>query len=139
MHEVQFRLYSLSNGLPRIGHGQMEGHGNIGWEILEQMSLIDEIRAKFARDEFEFSRHAVDQTVRRGISVAEIRQAIAAGAVIEDYPDDKYGPSCLIFGRTLAGRPLHLQTSYPSRSIVKIITLYEPDPNQWINYRRRKS
>jgi hypothetical protein len=102
------------------------------------MSLIDEIRAKVARNEFEFSRHAVDQTVRRRIAVAEVRQAIAAGAVIEDYPDDKYSPSCLIFGRTLAGRPLHLQTSYPSRPIIKVITLYEPDPNQWIDFRTRK-
>ncbi|MGD0387352.1 MAG: DUF4258 domain-containing protein [Tepidisphaeraceae bacterium] len=100
--------------------------------------MIDEIRAKVARNEFEFSRHAVDQTVRRRIAVAEVRQAIAAGAVIEDYPDDKYSPSCLIFGRTLAGRPLHLQTSYPSRPIIKVITLYEPDPNQWIDFRTRK-
>jgi hypothetical protein len=102
------------------------------------MSLVDEIRAKFAGDEFEFSRHAVDQTIRRGISVTEVRQAIAVSLVIEDYPDDKYGPSCLIFGRTLGGRPLHLQVSYPSRPIIKVVTLYEPDPDQWIDFRTRK-
>lgn len=103
------------------------------------MSLIGEIRVKFAHDDFEFLRHAVDQTIRRQVTVAEIRQTIAAGDVIEDYPHDKYGPSCLIFGRTLAGRPLHLQTSYPSRPIVKIVTLYEPDPNEWIDFRTRKA
>jgi len=70
------------------------------------MSLLGDIQAKFARDEFEFSRHAVDQTIRRGIAVREIRETVAAGTVIEDYPNDKYGPSCLIFGRTLGGRPL---------------------------------
>jgi hypothetical protein len=37
--------------------------------------------------------------------VQEIREMIADGQVIEDYPDDKYGPSCLIFGFTLKGRP----------------------------------
>jgi hypothetical protein len=62
------------------------------------MGLIDEIRAKFAREEFEFSRHAVDQTVFRRIMVSEVREAIAVGEVIEDYPNDKYWPSCLIFG-----------------------------------------
>jgi|SRR5277367_3100758 len=102
------------------------------------MALIDEIRAKFARDEFEFSRHAVDQTIERAISVAEARESIADGVVIEDYPDDKYGPSCLIYGPTRRGRPLHIQCSYPSRSVVKIITLYEPDPNQWVDIRTRK-
>ena len=31
--------------------------------------------------------------------------------------------------------------SYPSRDLVKIITLYEPDPNRWIDFeiRRRKN
>ena len=48
--------------------------------------------------------------------------------IIEDYPDDKYGPSCLIFVMTAERRPIHIQCSYPSRPIVKIITLYEPDP-----------
>jgi Domain of unknown function (DUF4258) len=94
------------------------------------MPLIDEIRAKFANDQFEFSRHAVDQTIRRRVTLAERRQAIAAGEVIEDYPDDKYGPSCLIFGRTGAGRPLHVQTGYAWRPVVKVITVYEPQADQ---------
>ena len=42
------------------------------------MALIDEIREKFNRDEFEFSHHAVDQTIRRKITVAELRQAVDA-------------------------------------------------------------
>jgi Domain of unknown function (DUF4258) len=102
------------------------------------MALIDDIREKFARGHFEFSRHAVDQTIRRTISVVEVRDCIARGVVIEDYPDDKYGPSCLILGQTKTGRSLHIQCSYPSRPMIKIITLYEPDPSQWIDFRVRK-
>ena len=102
------------------------------------MPSIDEIRAKFAKDEFEFSHHAVDQLIRRSISVEEVRKAIQSGEVIEDYPDDKYGPTCLIFGSTEAGRPLHIQCSYPSRPLIKVITLYEPDPDKWIDFRTRK-
>jgi hypothetical protein len=103
-----------------------------------QMALIDEIRGKFARDEFEFSRHAVDQTIRRRIAVAEIRQAVLAGEIIEDYPEDKYGPSCLLFGKTVSSRPLHVHISYSSRPVIKVVTVYEPDPNQWIDFRVRK-
>jgi Domain of unknown function (DUF4258) len=102
------------------------------------MTLMADILAKFVRNEFEFSRHALDQSIRREVSIVEIRQSIAAGEVIEDYPDDKFGPSCLVLGRTEAGRPLHVQCSYPSRPIIKIITLYEPDPNHWIEFRTRK-
>jgi YgiT-type zinc finger domain-containing protein len=64
------------------------------------MNLIAEIRAKIAADVFEFSQHAVDQSITRGIGVTEIREAVAMGEVIEDYPNDKYGPSCLVFGTT---------------------------------------
>ena len=102
------------------------------------MSIIDEIRHKITTDRFEFSRHAVDQSIIRRISVQEVRDAIATGKVIEDYPEDKYGPSCLIYGTTTAGRAIHLQCSYPSRPLVKIITLYEPDPDRWIDFKTRR-
>jgi hypothetical protein len=64
------------------------------------MAIIDDIREKIACGQFEFSQYAVDQSIVRHISVQELREAIVAGEVIEDYPDDKYGPSCLVFGVT---------------------------------------
>jgi hypothetical protein len=103
------------------------------------MAMIEGIRAKFERRQYEFSRHAVDQSIIRDISVAEVEDAISGPSeIIEDYPDDKYGPSCLILGFTKARRPLHVQCSYPTRRLVKIITLYEPDPDLWIDSRVRK-
>lgn len=101
--------------------------------------LIEEIRLKINCDQFEFSRHAVDQSILRGIRVHEVIEAITNGQVIEDYPDDKYGPSCLISGLTQANRNIHVQCSYPSRSFVKIITLYKPDLTQWDdNFTKRR-
>ena len=101
--------------------------------------MIDEIRIKIASSLFEFSKHAVDQSLLRRISVQEAREAIETGEIIADYPNDKYGPSCLILGWTIARRPLHVQCSYPSRPLLKIITLYEPDAALWINFKERKS
>jgi hypothetical protein len=94
-------------------------------------SLLQEIRQKVADERFEFSKHAADQSILRQILVQEVREAIAAGRVIEDYPNDKYGPSCLICGSTQARRVVHIQCSYPARPLLKIITLYEPDPRLW--------
>ena len=102
------------------------------------MGLIDELEEKIRVDQFEFSKHAVDQSIIRSISVQEVREAFLAAEVIENYPDDKYGPSCLIFGRTAAGRPIHVQCSYPSRPLVKIITVYEPDSERWIDFKIRR-
>ena len=55
------------------------------------MAAILEIRDKIAKGQFEFSRHAVDQSILRRINVQQIREAIGEGKVIEDYPEDKYG------------------------------------------------
>ena len=103
------------------------------------MVAIHEIRDKIAKGQFEFARHAVDQSILRRINVQQIREAIEDGKVIEDYPEDKYGPSCLILGFTGAGKPVHVHCSHPSRSLIKIITVYEPDPNLWIDFEVRKA
>ncbi len=100
--------------------------------------MIDEIRKKIAQRQFEFTQHAVDQSIIRRITVQELREAISVGEVIEVYSEDKYGPSCLIFGQTAAGRPLHVQCSDPTRLTVKIITIYEPDPALWEDFKIRR-
>src|SRR3990172_5093178 len=102
------------------------------------MVAVDEIRAKISLGKFEFSKHAVDQSIVRRITVQQFREAVTNAKIIEDYPDDKYGPSCLVFGFTSAHRPLHIHCSYPSRPLVKIITVYEPDPAQWIDFTLRR-
>ena len=38
---------------------------------------IESIRQKFAEDQFEFSKHAVDQSIVRQILVREVREAIS--------------------------------------------------------------
>lgn len=103
------------------------------------MALIDEIRVKIGAGDFEYSQHAVDQTTLRHIAVHELREAIASGEVIEDYPNDKYGPSCLVLGFTVGGRPIHVQCSHPSRPLIKIITAYQPDPVEWGDFKHRRN
>ncbi len=104
------------------------------------MERINEFRDKFKLNLFEFTRHAVDQSIVRYISVQEVKEAVTSekSTIIEDYPNDKYGPSCIVFGYTKNGRPLHIQCSYPNPNLIKIITLYQPDPDIWIDHRERK-
>jgi len=44
----------------------------------------------------------------------------------------------LVFGVTEKNRPLHIHCSHPSRLLLKIITLYEPDADLWIDFEVRK-
>ena len=103
------------------------------------MGLLEELQRKFADQAYEYSLHAVDQSILKRIPRRPVEEAVACGQIIEDYPTDKYGPSCLIFGTSRANRPLHIQCTYPSNVNVKIITVYEPDPDRWIEFRTRRS
>ena len=88
--------------------------------------------------EFNFSLHALKRVVERNISEIEIKQVGMNASIIEEYPEDKYAPSCLLLGFTQAGRPLHIQVSLADTDLVKIITLYEPSAEEWIDYSQRR-
>ncbi len=98
---------------------------------------IEEIRVKISIGEYRFSDHAVKRMIERTIDRTEIEEAVLSGEVIEKYPDDKYSPSCLIYGRSKAGRHLHVQLSLPPTVVV--ITAYDPDETEWIDYRVRRT
>lgn len=102
------------------------------------MKTLERVQSQLAAGEFEFSRHALKRVVERNISEQDIRRAGAQANIIEDYPDDKYSPSCLLLGFTQTGRPLHIQVSLAETDLVKVITVYEPDPSEWINYSQRR-
>ncbi len=94
------------------------------------------IREKIRRGEYHWRQHAIQRSIERGIAEEEVVDALLNGGIIEEYPEDKYGPSCLILGTTREGRPLHVQCSLPPT--VWIITLYEPDFEEWIDLKTRK-
>ena len=102
------------------------------------MKTLNDIRRQLAAGEFEFSRHAFKRAIERNISDTEIQQAGVRANIIEDYPDDKYAPSSLLLGFTVTGRPLHIQASHVDSDLLKIITIYEPDPAEWYDYTRRR-
>lgn len=87
-------------------------------------------------DNIFFTEHAVRQMAKRDINDDEVVETILSGEIIEEYPADKYSPSCLIYGQTENSRSLHVVSSLPPR--VRIITVYEPDPDEWLDNRRRK-
>ena len=88
-----------------------------------------------------FLPHAVQQMSRpeRLISTAEIRHLVNTGEVIEDYPEDPRGHSCLLLGDGTDNRPLHVVCA-PKAAYLAIITAYLPSRDQWEDDRRtRKS
>ena len=97
---------------------------------------IKSIQRKIRLGDYRISEHAIKRMLERTIDRWEIEEAISNGGIIEEYPDDKYAPSCLIYGQTFVKRDLHVQVSMPPR--VVIITTYEPDPSEWVDCKIRR-
>jgi hypothetical protein len=102
------------------------------------MKPIPEIKQQLQAGRFEFTRHAFNRAIERNVSEQEIREIGENLEIIEDYPNDKYSPSSLLLGFTKGDRALHIQVSTMELDTIKIITLYEPDENEWIDYRIRR-
>ncbi len=79
-----------------------------------------------------FLPHALNQmnAPERMISTQEIRTVIAEGVVIEDYPEDARGHSCLLLGYGNDNRPLHVVCA-PKSDYLAIITAYLPGADKW--------
>lgn len=79
-----------------------------------------------------FLPHAVRQMSRpdRMISTADVRSVLGEGEIIEDYPEDTRGHSCLLLGRGRNERPIHIVCA-PKDEYLAVITAYIPDEAQW--------
>jgi hypothetical protein len=75
----------------------------------------------------------------RMIATDEVRAVIERGELVEDYPSDPRGHSCLLLGFGKGGRPIHVVCS-PKEDYLAIITAYLPDVREWTDgFRVRRS
>jgi hypothetical protein len=64
------------------------------------------------------------------ITTVEIRYILSSGEIIEDYPEDKRGHSCLMSGISKSNRPIHVVCA-PKEDYLAIITTYVPSLTKW--------
>ncbi len=83
------------------------------------------------------SQHARVRAGKRMISDIDVIIALMSGEIIEDYPDDPRGASCLVLGHTPENRPIHIVCSQDSSGSIVIVTVYEPEPPKWVDKRTR--
>ncbi|HUT52822.1 MAG TPA: DUF4258 domain-containing protein [bacterium] len=87
-----------------------------------------------------FLPHALRQMLRpeRMIRRDEVMSVIMGGEVLEDYPEDVRGHSCLMLGFGREGRPVHVVCA-PKGDYLAIITAYLPDEVKWSAGRKRRT
>ncbi len=103
-----------------------------------RLDLLRAIQREFRERRHRFTLHGLQEATADEITVHDVRDAIMGDDVeiIEDYPDDPRGPSCLLLAWASDRTPLHVVVSYPPDPAV--ITAYVPDPERWIDLRTRR-
>lgn len=75
------------------------------FEIIDIINAITEKKVKI-------SDHADEEAETDELKFDEVYYSVLQGEIIESYPDDKPYPSCLIFGRSFIGDPIHSVWGY---------------------------
>ena len=107
----------------------------------ELEALVAAIQARVSEERYRLTSHAEREREADQITIREIKEALLSSQceVIENYPDDPRGASCLVLGFTRVKAPIHLVCGVARvDEMVMIITVYRPDPDEWIDWRRRR-
>ena len=102
------------------------------------MEIEDVVRA-LRSDRSRIPDPADVEALAGGLSFGEIAHSVVHAGILEDCPDDKPYPSCLIYGDTGSGDPVHSAWAYNQGSAFAVlIATYRPYPNRWIKWRTRR-
>lgn len=108
----------------------------------ETQRMLKKIQKSFIADRVYYSGHAryeMEGEESGVIKDEEVFETVLTGKIIETYPEDEPYPSCLIYGKTSKNRPLHVVCGYvDEENLSIIITVYQPLPERWIDFTRRK-
>ncbi|MCD6118179.1 DUF4258 domain-containing protein [bacterium] len=101
---------------------------------------IEIIRELIKNKRVGFKKHAVIRMHQRNIKVDELEHVLLNAEIVEEYLSDKPLPSRLILGYTKNNRPLHILYAVDeTEKWMWIITVYEPNRNEWKDgYKKRK-
>jgi len=97
---------------------------------------LGHIRKLVEEDTFIISNHARTRMFQRNVSTGNIKKTIVNGEIIEKYLDDEPCPSALILG-FVRGTPYHIVVA-ECVDHVRIITVYKPQKDKWIEYKIRR-
>jgi hypothetical protein len=99
---------------------------------------IEWIKEEVRRGKYEFSGHGDEERQADKISINEIETALLRGEILENYPKDPRGPSCLVLGYGNEGYPMHVVCGKTPSERLRIITVYIPSLPKWLDPRTRR-
>ena len=101
--------------------------------------IHDQLKDLIQRNKIEWSAHALERMLEKGISRTSVKYILLNGEMIESYSDDKPFPSGLFHG-TWKDKSLHVVIAYDTASErIFVITAYWPDEDHFTgDFRTRR-
>jgi hypothetical protein len=101
-------------------------------------SITDEIHVRLRRRNLRHTFHALKEEMSEGLTAREIEESLLKGfELVEDYPDDRRGHSCLIL-TWVKEKPVHIVCA-PHEEALIIVTVYIPSREEWEqNFKTRR-
>ena len=84
----------------------------------------------FLASRIKWTQHGLERMQERDISIADVRNCIMNGEIIEEYPNDYPVPSALIFGYNRQGDVIHVVCGTDGQFLY-IVTAYFPDEDKF--------
>ena len=109
-----------------------------GIDAEDQDVIVARIRAQANARHYRASAHAQEELDAEYYTLDDVLTALGSAVLLENYPTYHKGPCCLVYGVTPEGRAVHAVCS-TTRSILVIITVYEPLPPRWVTPTQRAS
>ncbi|MCX6027866.1 MAG: DUF4258 domain-containing protein [Chloroflexi bacterium] len=102
------------------------------------MDIIRYIQERVRSNRYEVSRHAEREREDDRLSLMDIEESVLlSGELLEDYPNDPRGHSCLILGFNRGGQAVHTVWGVLATDWARLITVYVPRPPKWVDPRTR--
>ena len=101
------------------------------------MNEKEKITVLINSGEILISHHARVRMFERNISTDDLITVISSGEIIEEYPEDEPCPSILIMG--LIGAVAYHTVIAICTDHIRVITVYIPEEDKWIEYRKRRT
>ena len=99
---------------------------------------IGVVRRMAETNALDWTWHIAERLIERGITKADVISALMNGEIIQQYPDARLFPKCIILGDDLSGRKLHVVCAL-SKYELSMVTAYYPSLWVWEpDFRTRK-
>ena len=91
---------------------------------------IDTLKKLCSASKIKWTKHGLERMQERNISIADVKNCIMNGEIIEEYPNDFPITSMLVFGHNVEGRVLHTVCGTDGQFLY-VVTAYFPDTDKF--------